>query len=115
MYALAAAAAAAAMVDEDCFETFGAEWCSVAYLNRTKGLTRLVINVYQEECSYLFWKSMAELTGLRDLVIRELDESEFGGIVHLANCRNLTRLETQNEDSLLDFHIMVSVLGRPSV
>jgi hypothetical protein len=109
--ALLAAAAAAATVlqGDDVPEQFDADFCSVIYLRSLKCLTGLTLNM--EDYSDTVWRSIAKLTGLRDLHIRELDIAEFGGIVNLVECRQLTRLRTDNtEESLQDFDMEVSLL-----
>lgn len=101
---------AAAMPDEPVFEYFDSTWephidsraaCSVAHLCKLESLTRLVINVHEEDCSDVFWHGLAELDRLRELHINELSFAHFGGVVALAKCTALTHLSINRleEDS----------------
>jgi hypothetical protein len=123
MAAAAAAAAAAAFAvlrGEPVFEEFeGVEhdWCSVVVLRSLQSLTRLAINVRgigledPPECNEVFWRSMAQLTTLRDLYINELDMEYFGGIVELVSCTQLTHLMADfYAECFEDFEMRVRLL-----
>lgn len=106
---------AAAMPDEPVFEYFDGTWephidsraaCSVAHLCKLESLTRLVINVHEEDCSDVFWHGLAKLDRLRELHINELSFAHFGGVVALAECTALTHLSINEleEDSFPSPH-----------
>ena len=113
--AATAAAAAAALEDEPVLEEFdGGElsWSSVAWLGDLKALTHLTINVKDFECDEIFWRSMGRVKSLRDLHIRELHMSHFGGIVELTSCKQLTSLLTDSSEHFPDFEMKVCLLYR---
>jgi hypothetical protein len=110
---LAAAAAvvvAAVLVGEYSVERVDSELNCIAHLRWLQCLASLTLNMKEEECSNIVWRSIAKLTGLRDLHVREVDISQFGGIINLVDCRQLTRLRTDNEEeSGLYFEMEVRV------
>jgi hypothetical protein len=122
----AVAAAVAGLHGEPVLGVFHADerdWCSVAVLRSLHSLTRLAIDVTgyspledPPECNETFWRSMAELTSLRDLYIHDLGMKDFGGIVELVSCRQLTHLWTDNyQDCSLDFEMEVRTGARGSL
>jgi hypothetical protein len=99
--------------DEPVLENFdGGEllWCSVAWLKDLKSLTSLTINVDGFVCDDIFWRSMGHIDSLRDLHIRELDMSHFGGIVELTSCQQLTSLLADSSEHFPDFEMKVRLL-----
>jgi hypothetical protein len=101
------------MFREPVFETYESYeegcWCSVSMLNELTSLTHLTLNVSSEECTEVFWRSMALLTSLKDLYIKELDGASFGGIVRLVTCKELTNLLTCSLVEFLTFRMTVSL------
>jgi hypothetical protein len=72
--------------------------CSICLLYELESLTKLVLNVQREAIEVTFWKSLAHLTGLKDLHMIELDIPEFGDIICLTSCQELTSLRVYYDD-----------------
>jgi hypothetical protein len=99
------------------FEGVEHDWCSVVVLRSLHSLTRLAINVRgigledSPACDEVFWRSMAELTTLRDLYINDLYMEHFGGIVELVSCTQLTHLMADfYAECFEDFEMRVRLL-----
>lgn len=83
--------------------------CTIRWLYELESLTELVLNVKGEGTEVTFWKSLAHLTGLKDLHMKELDILDFGDIVALTSCQELTCLQVShdflNDDLPVLYHI----------
>jgi hypothetical protein len=114
LFAAAAAVMGAEPVLEE-YEGLELKWCSVNFLRELTSLTRLTINVQEYECNEIFWRCMSNITNLRDLHVRELDMSYFGGIVELASCQELTCLLTDCTENFPDFEMKVRLLHTATI
>ena len=94
------------MPDEEVLEVYdeyeGGDWCSAGVLSQLRSLTRLAVNVQGDEGTEAFWCGMANLKMLRELYVREVDISHFGGIMALVGCIRLTSLRVEFKQEIAD-------------
>jgi hypothetical protein len=80
----------------------GGDGCSAGVLSQLRSLTRLAVNVQGDEGTEAFWCGMANLKMLRELYVREVDISHFGGIMALVGCIRLTSLRVEFKQEIAD-------------
>lgn len=89
-------------------DALSVDYSSPALLHLLQGLTRLQLNVADQECRRPFWMGLACLTTLRYLEVNNVDVAGFGGLSRLSSCRQLTHLRICCENwSLLDVEVQV--------
>lgn len=77
----------------------GVDVHNVALLSNLTRLTSLELNMQDRKPNKCFWRSLAQLTALKSLTMKNLHFDYLGGVLKLAACQQLTHLRVESEDS----------------